>query len=262
MYTLQSQYSNSNIQTLLDGLDNIATACSSELAANNYRDFIDISTATGEALDAWGKDLNIPRNIPSPTTHEIDRAGFSLTKSNFYQLQFDFDTNISYLQLTDQAMRVLLKLRFLELSTNATIPQINEYMTQLFAQFGGAAYIDDPQNMSFATYIFNFEIPYWLDWCFKHLDILPRPAGIGLKVTENIVYPIGFDGQDPIFTRQVSNFFKSNFYHGKTPPLDVDSMVFEIKPMSTIIGSNKQMLDDWSIEPLDTLSGNHIALGG
>lgn len=210
-YTLQSQYAGTNIEALLNGIADVFYKNLEGFSEQMYTDYLDISSATSNGLDKWGALLDVPRNIPFSDVLEIDRLALHFEDMNFYKAQFIWHKDLKYLRLTDMAFRSLLQMKLLELGTNADIPQINHYMKLLFRQFGGDAYIEDLQNMEFATYVFNFEIPWFLQYAFKKLDVLPRPMGVGLKVIENVVYPIGFDGQDPNFEHVVSNFYRSNF---------------------------------------------------
>lgn len=152
-------------------------------AVNSFEESIyNINTAAGIGLDIWGKLLSFPRFITDP------------------------DNTSKYIELSDEQYRVILRIVAFQTASEPTIQNINRNMRQLFSgTLGADAYVVDNRDMAFITYVFSDKIPPWLKSVFEIYDILPRPMGVGINITENIVNILGFEGQDTP-DKSITNF--------------------------------------------------------
>lgn len=238
-YTLQNQYLNTNIEKFLTGLDKIfedyILSINSEFQENIYT----LDNARDQALDLWGSLLNIPRYIPNKEISiSDDRNGWSLDNSNFYRLQFDELTKLTYIILTDLTFRMLIKLKIILMTTDATIPSISKICDELFQPLGGRAIILDQQNMTL-QYVFEFELPLWFKYILDNYSILPKPMGVNTSYIENIYYSLGFRGQDPEKKLIVTNFFKSIFHKQNLEELRNKINNYNFKHTNPVVTRNK-----------------------
>ena len=158
-------------------------------AVNSFENSIyNINSADSIGLDIWGKLLNFPRHINIPG-------------------------NLSYITLEDNQYRLILSILAFQAASDPTIENINKNMSTLFSGIIGVkAYVVDNGDMEFITYVFTDKIPDWLKIIFENYDILPRPMGVGVNLTELTVGILGFEGQ----TTEAEPF--TNLYAAIFPP--------------------------------------------
>lgn len=170
---IYEQYKGTNVETLSLNIaklfNDLVIGAVDSFEASIYN----INTANSNGLDIWGKLLNFPRYITNP------------------------DSQNDYIELSDEQYRVILRIIAFQTASEPTIQNINRNMIQLFSGIIGVrAYVVDNRDMAFITYIFSNKIPVWLKSIFEIYDILPRPMGVGVNITENIVNILGFEGQN------------------------------------------------------------------
>lgn len=191
---IQSQYKDTNIQTLLTGLDRVFKKYTARPLADFLTDIYDLNTAAGMGLDLWGAVLDFPRVIRG------------LEENTFFTL-------------TDDQYRVILKLLALQTRTRLTIPEINGELAGLFGSFGSASYAVDKQDMTYINYVFVWKIPDWLRAAFANYRLLPSPMGVGTGFEEALYTHIGFEGQN------LTSFYRAIF--STVPQLDSLIIGFE-----------------------------------
>lgn len=108
--------------------------------------------------------------------------------------------------LTVEQKRLVIRLRFYQITTRATIPMVNAELADIFGE--GVAYALDPLDMSSITYVFNSQPSPDVALVLSKYDLLPRPSGVGVnyrvaKRTE--VFGFGTFNQ---------NFNNGSFYNG------------------------------------------------
>lgn len=223
MATLQGQYKNTNIETLLKGLDSVFTKHTTNLMNHCLNDVYNLKTAKGYGLDLWGKLLGFPRYLPTKEKAENikpNNNAINFYEKNFYKVQFgylDLDA-FTYMRLTDDAYKTMLNIVLLKTTTDCSLESINEYCKILFTKMGGSAFIGDSENMEFTYFIFRFKMPDWFKYIIDKYDILPRAAGVGMKYFESESYYIGFKGQEPADRRVYTNFYRARFAPSKFIP--------------------------------------------
>lgn len=177
-------YKNTTVEKLTNGLVGLFDTLVIKEVDDYKNLFYNIDTANSEGLDLWGQFLKFPRYVT---------------------------TNEGYERLEDEQYRVILKAKALQMTRPPTINGINKSINDIFGALDIVCYILDTQDMSFVTYVFIDLLPDWLRNIFEKYDILPRPAGVGVAISEAERRYIGFFGQNSNGSN-VSNFTKTNFY--------------------------------------------------
>lgn len=184
--TILSQYANS--PTLLSLIESFNDCIDPrENVDAFYKNIWDLQTAKGIGLDIWGKIVNVPRKLK---LNDLPTAfGFFESKSTptarfpkpWNQSPFYNGTWLTgYYLLDDDAYRRLIYVKaFANISQN-TIPNFNQLLQNLFLG-RGRCWVEDGLDMTI-TYHFEFELSP-LDWSIlSNLDVIPRPAGVGIII--------------------------------------------------------------------------------
>lgn len=162
----------------------------------------DLRTANDFGLSVWSIILNQPiflNNQPSPPGYPA--WGFGSFRRNFTRGNFASDKG-GTVQLPTETARLLLRLRYFQLTSAGTVPEINRMLAYLFATFG-KAYLIDNLNMS-QKYVFLFPLTSQLRLLFNNFDVLPRPAGVESSYYEGTRRFFGFGAPH-------ANFNNGNF---------------------------------------------------
>ena len=167
-----------------------------------YNDVFNLQTANDFGLSVWAIILDIPIIVATTPSNPADPGlFFGPLHKNFTHGNF-FRKGAGGVELTTEQARTVLRMRYYQITTKATVPEINQFMSILFADFG-PAYVIDGLNMT-AEYVLRFVPPSALAFIFKNYDILPRPAGVGVSYLVLPDIPFGFeDGNE--------NFDNGNF---------------------------------------------------
>lgn len=166
-----------------------------------YRDVFDLRTANDFGLAVWSIILNVPLVANAPPTDDRPVFGFGVNNLNFFVSNFGRDTG-GAVSLTTEQKRLILRLRYFQLITTGCVPEINVFLAQLFAT-EGPVYLLDGLDMT-GEYVFRFFPASKILFVFENFDILPRPAGVRLRILVNPGDSFGFD---PYYL----NFENSNF---------------------------------------------------
>ena len=210
---IQAQYRDSNIKELISGIIEIKRKYIYMAIKSLLNDNLSISTAKGIGLDLWGNLLHLSRYIPSDKGDNY--AYFNFNVKNFKTnggLIFYNANRPNYGTLDDLYYRQLLLIVYQGYFLNSSIPTLNQFTLESLADYG-QVYVRDSTDMSYQVYLFNSQIPKWLNFMMANYDILPRPAGVGARLQERIVRRFGF-GVDSIFEKpryNLFNFDRKNF---------------------------------------------------
>lgn len=142
-----------------------------------YRDVFNVDTANDFGLAVWARILNVQLgiNVPPQTKKAF---GFGQYYANFNN--GNFAVPFARTQgLTTEQKRMVVKLRYFQLTSRCTVPEINRFMNSMFGE--GKVYVLDPHDMSFAIYMFGFNPDSQTRFILDEFDLLPRPAGVGAK---------------------------------------------------------------------------------
>ena len=151
-----------------------------------------LDTADEFGLGVWSIILGLPNFInqssPGP---DVPTFGFDGSGDFNFDNGILADANGSSVVLSVATQRLVLQLRYFQLCSSGTVPEINRFLSFLF---GGAnkAWLIDNHDMT-QTYIFNFPVNWELAYAFNNLDILPRPSGVGSSWIDATLEYFGFD---------------------------------------------------------------------
>lgn len=185
MISVQDQYKNTNIESLLKGLVGLYDKLITKTITDFYNNIYNLDTAQGIGLDLWGERLNFPRTI------------------KYIDEETDIESSIT---LQDDEYRLILQVLSLKLYTQMTIPGINKTLKELFSYYDARAFTTDEQNMTYVNYIFLWEIPDYLKQAFNNYDLLPHPLAVGTRYREAFYKIFGFKGQN-----LSDNFYRAIF---------------------------------------------------
>lgn len=141
-----------------------------------HDDIFNLATANYFGLSVWAIILGQPivfNNSPNPGQVPW---GFGVDNADFTQGNFAQKDGFTYV-LPAASARILLQLRYFQLTSSGTVPETNRMLKYVFGQGYGPAWLVDNHDMT-QTYFFNFPLTPDLVYLFKYLDILPRPAGV------------------------------------------------------------------------------------
>jgi hypothetical protein len=154
-----------------------------------YRDVFNLQTANDFGLVVWSIILNLPLFIevfPDPEGKPI--WGFDEYHENFDNGNF---TNIGGgpVLSTDQK-RLVLKLRYFDLTTRDDTRNVNAFLKFAFADLGDVWRLDG-LDMS-VVYVFSFAPDPVLLSVLQDYDILPRTAGVLVRYVDLTRDTFGF----------------------------------------------------------------------
>lgn len=138
-----------------------------------YNDVFNLDTANDFGLCVWAIILDIPIFADDSSTALGDTFGFDPYYQNFTHGNFAPPRNGAL--LTTEERRVVLKLRYYQITTNGSVTAINAALNDVFGV--GNAYVDDNYNMTI-VYTFINPISAPLLNVLLNFDVMPRPAGV------------------------------------------------------------------------------------
>lgn len=151
----------------------------SEFWNNWFNDVFDLRTANDFGLSIWARILGISLFVPEHPE----------------------------VVLSTEQKRFVCRLRYYQLITRATIPEVNGIMKDMFTTEDGKAYALDPNDMSCILYVFTYQPDEALAFILLKYDLLPRPATVGIGFRIMRYRPFGFG-------RYNHNFNNAPFYDG------------------------------------------------
>lgn len=166
------------LQALLEQKQEWYNTNQTEFWQSWYKDVFDLRTANDFGLAVWAIILEVPIVVQTAISDDDAPAfGFEEYYENFTNGNFFATASIS-ITLTREQKRLLLQLRYFQLISNGTIPEINQFLKTIF----GDAYVLDTYDMSYAVYVINTEVSSSYQFILENYDLLPRPAGIGTTI--------------------------------------------------------------------------------
>ncbi len=175
------------------------------------RDVFDLRTANDFGLSVWSRILDVPINIESvespgsyPAFGFSNVVGIDPTNSpirNFMHGNFATPPN-ALENLSTEQKRLVLRLRYYEITSNVTVSSINRILADVFPD--NYAYVLDNNDMTI-SYIFSQTPDARTLFLMEDADILPRPSGVSYDVRIVPLVTWGFDEDRQNFDR--GNFF-------------------------------------------------------
>lgn len=162
----------------------------SDFWARWYRDVFNLETANEFGMSVWARILDVPLSFAAPSSRGKAAFGFGANHLNFGNGNFARDRETE-LGLTLDQSRLVLRMRYYQLTTRPTVTRINEVLKRLFGDQGDV-FVFDPLDMSWVVYFFNFEPDSNLRLILEKFDLLPRPSTLGVKWQVQIRPAFGF----------------------------------------------------------------------
>lgn len=142
-----------------------------------FTDVFDLRTANDFGLSVWSIILGQPLFV-NLSAGDIPSWGFGTFHRNFTRGNFSSASSSHNQQrLSTESSRILLQLRYFQLTSAGTVPEINRMLAYVFKDYG-KSWLNDNHDMT-QFYTFTFPLTAELKFLFGHFDILPRPAGVG-----------------------------------------------------------------------------------
>lgn len=195
-----------------------------------YTNVFDLQTANLFGLAVWSLILNVPLFVPyEPEPSDKPIWGFNEydpsypTLENSYVNFFggNFSTRGDVTILTEEEQRFLLRLRYYQLITRGEVWDINKFLNYLVLTsnigFTGNIYALDDLDMTMRYVLTNNTFPAVLLDTLVQLDLLPRPAGVGIEeiiIYEGVTWGFNAYTTPPRVENVYTNFSFGNFYPG------------------------------------------------
>ena len=193
------QYSNAtNLQSLISQKQTWYNTNQTAFWQNWYTNVFNLATANMFGLSVWSVILGQPITLPSSAAPQTQPSfGFGAYNYNFTNGNFT-NYNGSVYTFPLQYARLILQLRYYQLTSSGTVPEINRMLATLFASFG-VCYVLDTLHMKM-EYVFEFPLTYELLLIFQNFDLLPRPAGVEIIINQGTVPRFGLGIYNKNFT--------------------------------------------------------------
>lgn len=169
------------------------------------KDVFDLRTANDFGLSVWSIILDEPIfGLSKASPSDYPAFGFGEFNQNFENGNFGTNDDSGF-NFTTEQRRQLLQLKAYILHMNGSAVKINEALTRIFGE--RQIICIDNLDMSFTYLVYTDELAAFSVELYGR-DLLPRPAGIEIKLVLNAdAMPFGFG-------EYRSNFHESNFYAG------------------------------------------------
>lgn len=205
---IQSQYQNTNIEALLNGIKDIRINFIVKALESAINEVFNLETMRGDALDMWGRLLDFSRYI-AVNSESNAFVNLSFYERNLFLAKFFDTSDIKYEELSDSSYRKILKLLWRSRNVSSSLRN-NSDLAKITLE--ADIITSDSMNMEFVTYYFKSEIPIWLNNILTTYDILPRPAGVGAKFVSALYKIFGFETDSFDYNRErLANFFNAQF---------------------------------------------------
>lgn len=169
---------------------------------NWYDDVFNLQTANDFGLAVWAIILGLPLAVAPNDSSEQNIWGFAADCENFNN--GNFAATGSTIILTPEQKRLVLRLRYFQLTTRHSVTQANEILKAVFGE--GQVYVSDSLLMKI-RYVFTTVPDPQVQFILTNYDLLPRPAGVKAD------YVVIGDADGFGFGAFHENFNNGNFYH-------------------------------------------------
>lgn len=154
-----------------------------------FTNVFNLITANEFGLRVWSLILDIPLfpDLPIDTGKRI--WGFGTNYYNFDNGNFSYGKD-AY-ALTIEEKRLILRMRYFQLTSRCAIPEINEFLSIVFKALG-PVYVLDTLKMKIVL-VFGFDVNTNLARVIRKFDLIPRGSGVGIKYRINPANDWGFE---------------------------------------------------------------------
>jgi len=168
-----------NITALLNFKQAYFDSESEDFWTDWVKDVFDLRTANEFGLNVWSVILGLPITIePVITSTPNSNFGFGPDRLNFEN--GNFSPSVGEFSLSIAEARLVLRLRYYQLTTNGNVTDINLLIEDVFGSLG-PAYVVDNFDMTI-SYVFLFSLSTIIQRIMADFDLLPRPAGVKVLV--------------------------------------------------------------------------------
>ncbi len=196
------------------------TVNASEEFVNWFIFVFDLRTCNSFGLYVWSIILNVPLYTtlpPAPVGYPA--FGFDFFGFNFFGnpadpqgANFSSGSGGGTSGLTLKQQRMLLQVRYFQLTTNGSVTEINRMLAYIFGT--GTAWVVDNLDMTM-TYTFGAGVPSALVSALVALDVLPRPAAVEIIVQASALYSFGFEDYGLNYYGDPNDPNGANFHRGE-----------------------------------------------
>jgi len=190
----------SNLLSLLQSKSDWYGTTFEEFWNDWVRDVFDLRTANDFGLSVWAIILGVPLSLITPPN---TGPQFGFGPSTNHRKNFNrgnFGSSVAGAGLTTEQKRVLLQLRYYKLESRCTVPEMNTRLKAILGQYG-SVYVLDGNDMRYTTYVFGFQPNSALQFVLENFDVLPRPAGVGIRYIVSTRPAFGFGTHNKNFNR-------------------------------------------------------------
>lgn len=168
-----------NLTALMQAKQDFFNSESEDFWTSWLADVFDLRTANTFGLGVWSiiLGLNITFAPPPPAAPNTN-FGFGPFRVNYFGS--NFAPSIDDTALSNDDARMLLRLRYYQLTTGTTIPDINAIMKDIFGD-QGLVHVEDGLDMTI-NYVFSFAVASSTALVLVDFDIMPRPAGVSATI--------------------------------------------------------------------------------
>ena len=194
-----------NIQALLAFKQANYDADSRDFWENWIRDVFDLRTANEFGLNVWsiilGLNITIaPTVAPTPSVPGSN-WGYGADRQNYFDANYGPSAGDVSLPIEDA--RVMLRLRYYQLTTNGNVSSINLILQDVFGHLG-SSFVTDNLDMTM-HYTFLFQLSSSIQIALSNFDLLPRPSGV------LVTFAVDFANANFGFGEFRKNFGNGNF---------------------------------------------------
>jgi len=167
-----------------------------------YADVFNLQTANDFGLAVWAIILGLPLAVAPDDSTGQDIFGFAADDENFNN--GNFAASGASIVLTTEQKRLVLRLRYFQLTTRHSVTQANEILKAVFG--AGQVYVVDSLLMKI-RYVFTTPPAPQVQFILTNYDLLPRPAAVKAD------YIVMGEADGFGFGAFHENFNNGNFYH-------------------------------------------------
>jgi len=157
---------------------------------NWYNDVFNIETANDFGLRVWSIILDVSFSIETEDRTDGHIWGFGSFHKNFRDKSNFMPVSNNEITLSVAQKRLIIKLRYAQLVSRGTIPEINSALRSIF---GYNVYAVDSYDMSSTYMVATQQLTADIQYILDKYDLLPRPAGVGAEVVVYTGREFGFD---------------------------------------------------------------------
>lgn len=181
-----------NVQAVLTAKQNWYNTNQEDFWDDWIANVFTLGTANDFGFIVWAIILGLPLAIFTPVVLlDLQPFGFDIYVPTNFDGQSNFAAAASQpINYTDAEKRLILQLRYRQITAKGTIPEINKILANLIVPTYGPCYVLDNYDMTM-TLVCEFDPPFALSAILTQFDLIPRPAGVALNVVSTSEFNFG-----------------------------------------------------------------------